>query len=97
MRTLEIAIMDLVYLLTKRQTYQSTNISFHDLLIAVDVINALTDKMKHTLFPEIFIIQSGENLQFSRDDIEKSHSHFDTTADQQLIHFMNNNLLYRIY
>ncbi|CAF1287352.1 unnamed protein product [Rotaria sordida] len=70
MRTFQIAIMDLIYLLIEKQKYQlisSIDItnelfklpkSFHDLLMMIDIIKALTDKTKHTPFPEIFIIQS---------------------------------------
>ncbi|CAM4974073.1 unnamed protein product [Rotaria socialis] len=111
MRTFQIAIMDFVFLLTEKQKSQSVSTeltnqisalpqSFHDLLIIVDVINALTDKNKQTLFPELFIIQSiillGENHQFTSVDIEQSNKHFDTKSDLQLIHFMNNNQLLKI-
>ncbi|CAF5212489.1 unnamed protein product, partial [Rotaria magnacalcarata] len=111
MRTFQMAIMDFVFLLTEKQKSQSVSIdlanqifalpqSFHDLLIIFDVINALTDKNKQTLFPELFIIQSiillGENHQFTSVDIEQSNKHFDTKSDLQLIHFMNNNQLLKI-
>ncbi|CAF4814854.1 unnamed protein product, partial [Rotaria sp. Silwood1] len=109
MRTLQIAIMDLVFLLIEKHQSMSTDITnelsklpknFHDLLILIDVIKALTDKTKHTIFPEMFIIESiillGENLQLTRDDIEKSNQYFDTISDLQLIHFMNNNQLLKI-
>ncbi|CAF0744045.1 unnamed protein product [Didymodactylos carnosus] len=71
--------------------------SFHDLLMVIDVINALTDKTKQTPFPEVFVLQSivllDDHLQFTGDDIEKSNSHFDTNADLQLISFMNSSPL----
>ncbi|CAF4787472.1 unnamed protein product, partial [Rotaria sp. Silwood1] len=111
MRTFQISLMNLIFLLTKRQKSQSITMnitndqfnfpqSFHDLLISIDVIDALIDKTKHRSFPEMFIRQSiillGKNLQFTRDDIEKSNNYFDTIADLQLINFMNNHLLLKI-
>ncbi|CAF1287564.1 unnamed protein product [Didymodactylos carnosus] len=67
--------------------------NFRDLLIVIDVLNALTDKTKQMRFPEAFCAQShvilGDSFQFTQDDIDKSNNHFDTTADLQLISFMN--------
>ncbi|CAF3279595.1 unnamed protein product [Rotaria sp. Silwood2] len=69
---------------------------FRDILTTIDVIQALTDRKKQTPFPETFILQVNEsqnqNLRLTRDDIEKLKNHFDGTADQQLMNFMNKEL-----
>ena len=66
---------------------------FNGLLTLIDAMNALTDKTKRTAFPETLILYSivllGDNLQFTRDEIELSHTCFDTTADLQLVEFIN--------
>ncbi|CAF2482030.1 unnamed protein product [Rotaria sp. Silwood2] len=71
--------------------------SFHDILTIIDVINVLSDKKRQAQFPEVMFSttddDSDEDMKFTRDDVEKSNSHFDTTADQQLISFMNKQLL----
>ncbi|CAF4671324.1 unnamed protein product, partial [Rotaria sp. Silwood2] len=71
--------------------------NFHNLLTLVDVINALTDKTRQSTFPDKFILQSsvllGENNEFTQDDTEQSNTSFNTIADWQLIHFMNNHPL----
>lgn len=104
----QMALMDLVYLLTERQRNKTTTIdltnelfklpqNFHNLLLIIDFMKALTDRTKHTRFPELIIVQSiallGENLQLTRDNIEQSNKYFDTTSDLQLVNFMNNNQL----
>ncbi|CAF0824617.1 unnamed protein product [Adineta steineri] len=95
-KTFQIAIADLIYLLDERHRHQNlliktdfSQFSRHDnnLLTFIDVLNALTDKSKRTLFPEAFI------LQFTRDELEQSHYHFDTTADLQLVDFINRHAL----
>ncbi|CAF3391857.1 unnamed protein product [Rotaria sp. Silwood2] len=101
--------MDLVFLVFERQKYRSIvanqfefdvarfSENFHNLLTLVDVINALTDKTKQSTFSDKFILQSsvllGINNQFNQDDTEQSNTSFNTIADWQLIHFMNNHPL----
>jgi hypothetical protein len=96
--------MDFIFVLyTKQQSEQRFIFDtqkfpkmFRDILTTIDVIQALTDRTKQTPFPEAFILQvnepENENLRLTRDDIEKSKNHFDGTADQQLMNFMNKEL-----
>ncbi|CAF4751629.1 unnamed protein product [Rotaria sp. Silwood1] len=109
-RTLQTIVMDLVFLLIKRQSSQDTmtterqnekfefelaecSQNFHDLVIVINIIEALIDKSKHTQYPKQFIEQTydilSENPKYTSDDFQKSNTLFDTLADLQLIKLMN--------
>ncbi|CAF2236238.1 unnamed protein product [Rotaria magnacalcarata] len=67
-----------------------------NLAIVFDLINILANKIKPCQWPEIFFTESkeilGENLTLTKEVVETAHSHFDRTADDQLIKFMNQNM-----
>ncbi|CAF3449512.1 unnamed protein product [Rotaria socialis] len=67
-----------------------------NLAIVFDLINILTNKIKPCQWPEIFFVESkeilGESLTLTKEVFETAHSHFDRTADDQLIKFMNQNI-----
>ena len=92
-------ILDLVYLLFERQRneHDSSTIqlhfshlpaSFYDLVTIIDMLRAFHDRNKKISFPETFLLRS-----LTREEIEHSHRYFDTTADLQLMDFLNNHPL----
>ncbi|CAF1134425.1 unnamed protein product [Adineta steineri] len=95
LKTFQITILDLVYLLSER--YKNDLIdynfsqSFHNLLNFLDTVNALNNRTKRTTFPELFIFNG--DFQFTRDELEQSQHYFDMTADFQLIDYINQHLL----
>ncbi|CAF0741668.1 unnamed protein product [Adineta ricciae] len=104
MKTFQTAALDFVYLLYEKYKKESLNSdlsrvfqSLHDLITFVNTLNALTDRTKQISFPELFILQStvalDGSIQFTREELEKSHHYFDTIADHQLIDFLNQHLL----
>ncbi|CAF3267522.1 unnamed protein product [Rotaria sp. Silwood2] len=103
MRTFHISLMDCIFLLIEKNSINEINKlyklpkNFYDLLMIIDVINALLDKTQRTLFPDSFLMESinllGDVFQLRKEDVEQSNNYFDTLSDSQLIHFMNNNEL----
>ncbi|CAF3819369.1 unnamed protein product [Rotaria sp. Silwood1] len=67
-----------------------------DLTIALDIINILTNKMKSYQWPELFFTESKEilreKLTLTKEMVEIAHTHFDRTADEQVMKFMNQNI-----
>ncbi len=106
-KKLQIALTDLIFVLLSKQKKQDTTDHNHlkefqsklpkdiqNLLTTIDLIITWTDQ---TQLPEVFLIQStdilGDDFKLTEDDFQKSKHHFNTMADQDLIHFMNNNSL----
>ncbi|CAF1326834.1 unnamed protein product [Rotaria magnacalcarata] len=112
-KTLQIMVMDFVYLDLSRQISEfniSNSINqqfklklsnlpqdFQDLWMVIDIINAITDQTKQTLYPDLLFIKARTMLNktpvFTLDDITVSSNYFDNIADLQLINLMNNNAL----
>jgi hypothetical protein len=71
--------------------------NIRDVFTAIDVINTLTGHLKQTMLLEVFFARSkdllGNGFKLTQDDFEKSNIHFNLTADQQLIDFMNKDSL----
>ncbi|CAF4939010.1 unnamed protein product [Rotaria sp. Silwood1] len=67
-----------------------------DLAIALDLINILTNKIKPYQWPELVFAGSkeilGEKLTLTKEMVETAHTHFDRTADKQVMKFMNQNI-----
>ena len=107
LKTYQAILMDLIYLQSTRQkkrqsdklqlvlTACSQNV--RDFLLVIDVLQALKDKTKQTRLPETFLTQLnalfGEDHSVTADDFERSNSYFETTTDQQLLHFINKHSL----
>ncbi|UJR34786.1 hypothetical protein I4U23_027567 [Adineta vaga] len=103
-KTFQIAILDFVYLLFKRNQNHLIDIhftqSFYDLLMLIDILNILNIRPKRPIFPESFILQSitvpNIDLQLNQHELEQSDHYFDKIADLQLIDFMNQYLLINV-
>ncbi len=96
-KKLQVALTDLIFiLLTKSKTSMEEYRSklpknIQDLFTIIDVINAWMDPIKEKLIPQTFLDQSDDHL--NHDDFKKSNIHFNTNADQELIHLMNKSSL----
>lgn len=67
-----------------------------DISIILDLMNFLTNKIKPSQWPELFITESkeflGEDLVLTKEMVETAHIHFDRTTDEELVKFMNQNI-----
>jgi len=67
-----------------------------DLAISLDLINILTNKIEACQWSELLFTESkeilGEKLILTKEMIETAHTHFDRTADEQVMKFMNQNI-----
>ncbi|CAF5035144.1 unnamed protein product [Rotaria sp. Silwood1] len=67
-----------------------------DLSMGLDLINILTNKIKPCQWSELFFTESkeilGEKLALTKEMIETVHIHFNRTADEQVMKFMNQNI-----
>ena len=86
MKTFQMSLMDIVYLLIERQQYQQ-----NDLTHFSSNFYALLDKTKQIPFPIKTNLALDDKVKLTQDEIEKPNNYFDTIADQQLIRFMNTN------
>ncbi|CAF4045144.1 unnamed protein product, partial [Rotaria sp. Silwood1] len=91
--------LELILMEREKQLVSSINkwSSFmKDLTIALDIINILTNKMKSYQWPELFFTESKEilreKLTLTKEMVEIAHTHFDRTADEQVMKFMNQNI-----
>ncbi|CAF3356499.1 unnamed protein product [Rotaria socialis] len=64
-----------------------------DLAITLDLINILTNKIEPCQWSELFFNESkeilGEKLALTKEMVETAHKHFNRTADEQVMKFMN--------
>ena len=64
-----------------------------DLAMTLDLINILTNRIKPCQWSELQLTESekilGEKLPLKKEMLEVAHSHFDRTADEQVMKFMN--------
>ncbi|CAF3962695.1 unnamed protein product [Rotaria sp. Silwood2] len=105
MKKFRLIVMDIFYVLWIRQknqcvinnhleaTLAACPENVRNLWTLIDFIDALVDKSKQKPLPEAFrtqlntILDNDNNI--TADDFNKSHSHFDSIADRELIRFMN--------
>ncbi|CAM4831763.1 unnamed protein product [Rotaria magnacalcarata] len=105
LKHLQLALADFIFILITKLKHLSNENSgkikvietklpenIQNLYTIIDVINTWTDPKKEKLLPEQFLLKS-DNYKISQEDFTNSSTHFNTIADQDLINFMNNELL----
>ncbi|CAF4467080.1 unnamed protein product [Rotaria socialis] len=105
LKHLQLALADFIFILITKLKHLSNENSgkikvietklpenIQNLYTIIDVINIWTDPKREKLLPEKFLLKS-DNYKISQEDFTNSNNHFNTIADQDLINFMNNELL----
>ncbi|CAF3666099.1 unnamed protein product [Rotaria socialis] len=105
LKHLQLALADFIFILITKLKHLSNENSgkikvietklpenIQNLYTIIDVINIWTDPKREKILPEKFLLKS-DNYKISQEDFTNSNNHFNTIADQDLINFMNNELL----
>ncbi|CAF4891601.1 unnamed protein product [Rotaria sp. Silwood1] len=91
-------IVQLIQFMDHHHTHSGIDWSsfMKDLSMGLDLINILINKIKPCQWSELFFTESkeilGEKLALTKEMIETVHIHFNRTADEQVMKFMNQNI-----